>query len=393
MRLVRPSISTLDSDPSKLRNTALDGLRGVAIALVLIHHLNIFSDGSVDPSIWDVATEFMSHGVDLFFCLSGYLICRQLGAAPLGANQIGRFWLRRIAKIFPAYLAAIIVTFVVLPWVLPTIGLRNPAVISGSVNGSWVWYAAFSSNLLNASNGRFTNPAIDVAWSLAVEVQFYVLVTFLAATCSRSRFTQVLAVCTITSAVARIFSVYLGLNWIQIMVLTWNRLDAFALGFLISRASDDFRRPILASSILGLAVLVPTLPWSRENPTVQIAGYSIVALGFSALIAELVSNDGGVLARALSAPWLRWLGLVSYSLYLTHIPVRALTRDLMFGSREGAASVTSLGFRLMYYITAAIACLVTGWIVWRYIEGPCQRGILALSARGSPPRNEVPENS
>ena len=390
MRPARNPAHSSDSDPSKPRNPALDGLRGVAIALVLVHHLNIFSRGGVDPSTWDIVTEFMGHGVDLFFCLSGYLICKQLGASPIGPGQIGRFWLRRIAKILPTYLAALIFTFVVLPWVIPAIGLRNPAVISGSVNGSWAWYAAFSSNILNASNGRFTNPAIDVAWSLAVEVQFYVLVTLLAATCSRRRLIQGLALCALTSVSARLLSVYLGLNWIQIMVLPWNRLDAFALGFLISLTPADFRRPLLACSVLGLALLVPALPWSRENPAVQIVGYSLVALGFSAIIAEVASNDAGILARALSTSRLRWLGLISYSLYLTHIPVRALIRDLVYGSRENAATVTTLGSKLTYYITAATACVVAGWIVWRYIERPCQRGILALSVRGSPSRTELP---
>jgi peptidoglycan/LPS O-acetylase OafA/YrhL len=389
MPQVDKTAAALDPGSAASRRPALDGLRGVAIALVLIHHLNIFSHGGADASAWDVVTEFMGHGVDLFFCLSGYLICQQLGTTLLGPRQIGRFWLRRAAKIIPTYFAALIVTFVVLPWVLPMCGIRNPAVISGSINGSWTWYAAFSSNLLNASNGRFTNPAIDVAWSLAVEVQFYVLVTILAATCSRRRLCQVLAFCVVSSVSARVLSVHLGLNWIQIMVLTWNRLDAFALGFLISLTSDQFRRPLLVGSILGLALLIPSLPWSRELPTVQIAGYSVVALGFSALIAEVVSNDSGFLARTLSASWLRQLGLISYSLYLTHIPIRAMIRDLIFGNREIATQASAPTSQLSYYIIATIACVLAGWTVWRYIEMPCQRGILALSRRGPASRNEL----
>jgi peptidoglycan/LPS O-acetylase OafA/YrhL len=371
MSTERPSVAAHDSQ----RIGALDGLRGVAILMVLAHHLFIFEAGTALARRCASLAEFCGHGVDLFFALSGYLIVRQLSAHSGEGGWALRFWRHRAAKILPTYVACLAFTFVALPALLSAGDFASKLQLQQSVRTNWPWYASFASNFLNARDGRFTNPALDVAWSLGVEVQFYALAFALFACIGRGA-SRWLAAAIPISILARAAAVAAGANWIQVLVLPWNHLDAFALGALVSaghlRGLDRLRLVL----VIGLPAAAVLLPWSRQAPFVEVFGYTLVALACGAAISLAVDGGAPGFERAMRHPALRLTGAISYSLYLTHLPLRAALRDLLFRGGGTLAAAHSWAVLGLFYLVAGAACWAAGWLVFEGFEDPLRKRLL-----------------
>jgi peptidoglycan/LPS O-acetylase OafA/YrhL len=353
----------------------LDGLRGVAILAVLAHHLFIFTPASSIATHVASLAEFCGHGVDLFFALSGFLIVRQLTAARDRPGWKLRFWTHRFAKIAPIYFACIALAFWMLPGLLSAAGFPQKLQLQQGVHGNWPWYVSFASDFLNAKDGRFTNPAIDVAWSLGVEVQFYLVAFGLFVLFSHYLRRWLIAAIPVAIA-CRCIAVGTGANWIQILVLPWDRLDAFALGGLVAtrqlQALGRLRLPLVVAPPLLAALFT----WSRDSVFVETVGYSLVALAAASAISLAADGGSALFIKALNLRGLRRAGAVSYSVYLTHLPVRAAIRDILFhggGSLGSARSWLNLG---AYYLVAGAACLTVGWLLFTVVEDPVRRRIL-----------------
>jgi peptidoglycan/LPS O-acetylase OafA/YrhL len=356
---------------------ALDGLRGLAILLVLFHHLFVFDAVSATGRRLASVAEFAGHGVDLFFALSGFLIVRQLAAGRTTTGFAHRFWIRRAAKIVPLYLLVIFGVFVLLPPLLAFTGHGEKLRWVHAAQGHWPWYLFFLSNVRNALDLRFTNPALDVAWSLAVEVQFYLLAFVMARWVAPARWVR-LALMAIGVALAfRTCAVLAGTGWVPILVLTPGRLDAFAWGALAVLAPAWLARcpVVLPWAALALPVLVP---WSRTSPAVEIAGYSVVALMAGVLIQRATRPgppSGPV--RVLSRPALVTLGRISYSVYLTHLPLRAVLRDGLLPAVRHLDTPRAWLEQGTFWFAGGLVCLLAGWLTWRFIEEPARQVTLA----------------
>lgn len=357
----------------------MDGLRGIAILAVLAHHFFIFTPGSFLAMHAASLAEFGGHGVDLFFALSGFLIVRQLTAVRDQPGWKLRFWTHRFAKIAPLYFACIAVAFGVLPGLLAVAGFPQKLQLQQGVHGNWPWYASFASDFLNARDGRFTNPAIDVAWSLGVEVQFYLLVFggFLFFRRSVGRW----LIAAIPVAIAcRCLAVAAGANWIQILVLPWDRLDAFALGGLVATQQIQSLGRLRLPLVIALPVLAGLYSWSRDSVFVETVGYTLVALAAGSGISLAAEGGAGWFIQILNLRGLRGAGAISYSVYLTHLPVRAAIRDILFrggGTLGSARSWLTLG---AYYFVSGAACLTVGWLLFTLVEDPLRRRIVKAAA-------------
>jgi len=152
---------------------ALDGLRGIAIILVMLHHFTYYRPTSgIDEQIVSVLIFFWT-GVDLFFVLSGFLITGILLDTRGNERYFTSFYARRILRIFPLYYLILFLALVVLP--------KFPAVHTvligqdASVDLPPQWpYWLYLTNFSIADRG-WVHGWVDVAWSLAIEEQFYLI--------------------------------------------------------------------------------------------------------------------------------------------------------------------------------------------------------------------------
>jgi len=304
----------------------LDGLRGIAVALVVVFHAGrVLADAR--PR-WAATGGFL--GVDLFFALSGFLITvLLLGEADRrGRVSLGGFALRRGRRLLPALVALVAAAAVLAAggWAYA------PEVVRSSV----VPALTFTSNQAMIDGGARAFPHL---WSLAIEGQFYVVWAVVVAVAVRApRPHAVLAGLATTGIVAvgiwRLVRFEQGDVPYFLYMGTATRFDAPLAGTLVgvawsAGALARLRGPVAARvATAGLAVVVVWAVVLRDPFDARLyhGVFSIVAVAASAAVLGAVRAEPGPLTRVLAWRPLAALGIVSYSLYLWHLPVFEVLR-------------------------------------------------------------------
>jgi peptidoglycan/LPS O-acetylase OafA/YrhL len=334
----------------------IDGLRGVAILAVVANHVDsrLLPGGFV--------------GVDVFFVISGYLITSiVLREASQGSLSFKRFYARRVRRLLPAAaVMSVVVTLLASVMFLP----RDFKDLGASL----VAYSAMASNVLfwrwdDYFAGQTRSWPLLHTWSLAVEEQFYLVFPgFVFLVAKRARWIQA-----VVFGILFLFSFCLSVwqcshDVRSAYYLLPSRSWELLAGALCSLAPSMAMLPRGLALWLGLAFMTCVVsPMAMLSEQSIFPGWSalIPVFGTAGLIVVTASSSSPW-KRLLSSPWLVWIGLVSYSLYLWHWPLLTLARYPWSGMAGSCPLAIS-------YLVGFLS-FVVAWLSFRFIETP-GRGI------------------
>ncbi len=310
----------------------LDGLRGIAIIVVLIHHqLTSFS----------LKGGFL--GVDLFFVLSGFLITGLLLSEfeHTGSISIRKFYMRRVLRLGPA-LALYLIACVIVAYHTQLISVqRQLKLISYALLYSTNWRMAFN-----------WDPVLDptaIIWSLSIEEQFYLVWPLLLSACLALRIKRKFIA---SGLVAVIVAICLhrnslltqGTDLTRLYYGTDTRADVLLIGCLT--ALVPFQR-ITGSWLIRAAAMVGAVLFLYLTTAVKFTdqwlyqgGFTLIAALAGLVIAVAANGPPRPLSMALRWFPLRWFGRISYGLYLWHWLVIQTTTLYYFGYWEPWAKLT-----------------------------------------------------
>ena len=327
---------TLEARVSHAHIPVLDGVRGVAVLLVMTLHFAIMTPRTWGEGLFSNVTGAGWAGVDLFFVLSGFLITGILYEARGGEGYFRNFYARRALRIFPLYYAYLFVLFVVLP-------LVHTASVTPDGETKQVWFWTYLGNILFSRVGWEGMPGYTThLWSLAIEEQFYLVWPLCVFLLSRTRLIQLCIAMIAGAALLRVGLSISGAAPVASYAFTLARVDTLATGGLIALlARGEGGRAwlsrhagwVLAVAAIAIALVTVsvgmrsggrfTLP--ALDPVVQLVGYSAIAVGFGAALTLVISSPASsVLHRALTTRPMIAFGKYSYALYLIHVPLRSL---------------------------------------------------------------------
>ena len=361
----------------------LDGLRGIAIFLVLIYHFVIIPGGlsvaSASLPAYLVALGKLSwSGVDLFFVLSGFLIGGILLDARTSRNYFKTFYMRRFHRILPIYLAMCLVL-----WIASGVSIDSwlPAVrdLFGGQRPPWYIYATFTQNIWMALYG-WGPQWLSVTWSLAIEEQFYLTLPFIIWRVKPGRLPYVLAIVALAAPVLRAL-LYFNLPNRDLSLATYVLTPCRTEGLMLGVAAALFvRRPdgwellmkhkrLLYRSLIVLSIgMVLLTLFVRRMGTVSMASisYTWVALFYLCVLLIGVSQKTSLLSRLLRNRALMALGGIAYGTYLFHPVIHNLCYRLIRHGEARLLNLADVGTGLL----ALVITLTIARLSWSYFEKP-----------------------
>ena len=304
------------------RNVQLDCLRGVAILLVIFCHTILFRDPGWEAPV----VQFGWAGVDLFFVLSGFLISGLLFSEfrQKGSIRFARFALRRALKIYPAFYALVLLTIFI-----RVVYHRPEPILRPFLNDLF-----FLQSYFPGTYGHF--------WSLSVEEHFYIFLPVLMYLMIRLSAPQrpdpfryipafFLFIAALLLSLRLWTSSHVPYSWQAHIFPTHLRIDSLLFGVVLSYMAqfhtEKFwslarpRYPLLL--LVGCFLISPGFLLTQETPWMHTYGFSLLYLGFGAILIGTLAAPIESAPRAIQLGFrsLGFIGGFSYSIYLWHIPL------------------------------------------------------------------------
>jgi peptidoglycan/LPS O-acetylase OafA/YrhL len=307
---------------------ALDGVRGLAVLMVLIFHFvgEMLTTNWIERAIVGV-TKYGLLGVDLFFILSGFLITGLLCEARDKPHYLRNFYMRRVLRIFPLYYGVLALVFFVAP-LIPT--LRGSTLDYLIERQGWAW--AYAVNIYLALHQEWSFSYLNHFWSLCVEEHFYLFWPFVVLALA-ARPKALMATClaiSLSAMLARVIGIAMGLDFWTTVVLTPFKLDGLALGAFLAVL---VRQPgglnwlvrILApvAAVVGGLVIV-SFVWTGLVSRAQLELVAAIRASlFQILLAclliwAMISPKQLAVSRFFRSRVMVFLGTYSYGLYVYH---------------------------------------------------------------------------
>ena len=358
----------------------LDGIRGLAILLVLVWHYVAGPAEGMAPDSWQsyaLATLRLTwSGVDLFFVLSGFLIGGILYDVKDSSNYYRTFYSRRIYRIFPLYFISIALFITGLYFAGPDSPGPLRAIFNREVP---VWtYPLFLQNFSMTSQQTWGSIWMVVTWSLAVEEQFYFLLPLAVRNLSYKGIIWMAATSIVCAPLFRLIlrmSVSVAASGdpdLGLYTLLPSRADALGFGVLIALAcrrksawewlTSHRRHLYLAFLFFGCGfALLHKYQWG-----IKVFGFTWIAAFYAVLLLLTLVDPGRLITRWFRGKILVTFGTVAYAVYILHHGLNALLHFAILGKRPGnndwpSLSVTVLSFTIVMLLSA---------LSWRLIEKP-----------------------
>jgi peptidoglycan/LPS O-acetylase OafA/YrhL len=348
------------------RLSNLDGIRGIAIVLVLIHHSadlrwsNGLTQSSFFKAYWHIAQSLWV-GVDVFFVLSGFLITSILIKTREAQNYYTGFYGRRVIRIMPMFFVTLALVGSYLLW-KGQCAVWQCLVILFSM-GNWL-----------IVGGREIAPLAHF-WSLAVEEQFYLVWPVIARTLTPAKLVTPSLGVFLGATLVRIALAFAGTDAYVIYKITPTRCGGLALGAFLSclPACPEIEKRFLKSikkimiiSAIGLAGICiyngcGLYAFSQSSLAVGLPFVELLALGL--LFAGLQARNGPFF-ETLNASILQWLGLRSYSIYLLFMPCFFIANWLI-----GDSKLFLRNFIISVFVYGGLPLFLAG-CSWTFIEQP-----------------------
>ena len=409
--MTAPTVAPTPDETSTTRLGGVDGMRAIAAGFVFAYHGSVLLGlGGFMARHWNIVGLFGPLGVCIFFVISGFLLFRPFVGAILGdrtAPGSGSFWLRRSLRVLPAYWVALALLWLV----FDKIDIPN--------TGDFFTYFGLVQNYRTG----FADGGLDVAWTLVIEMSFYLVLPVFAALlillARRTRTMRSRALIALGGAVAwfvagvglRIWDIWFRHSppsprgeWFGVsQLMRWlpGYLHWFAGGMLLAVVIEWSRRGhplpafvrllgdhpwvswLIAFACLGanIAVDIP------QNAYTGTPWQGFIVTLFTPLFAtflflpSVVGHPQSLIRRSLAWGPVAWLGLISYGFYLWHRPIMVE----IISDTSGAGSRTGLAWFVLRYTMAFVVTVAFAAASYYAVERP----FIALSHRWTRRRSTV----
>lgn len=342
-----------------------DGIRAIAAISVILFHI---APVSIVNLGWI--------GVDLFFVISGFLITNILLKNRHQPDYFKSFYIRRSLRIFPLYF------LVITPLIFANLFFGKSQV------NETVPYFLYIQNFTSIKNGYLWG--LGHTWSLAIEEQYYLIFPFLIYFLKGKKLTSLIILLILTSIITRTYIAAKGFPIFYQSTMLFTRADSLLLGALLPILFQNFKYDTkriqnisLQFLLLGLTGLILFLFWQantfnkesilkdfgNNNLKGNFIGqykYTFIALLFSGLIGMIAYDESNIikyLIRILETSWLKYLGTISYGLYLFHYPIHVIYDQIAI--KLEIKDHLILGLSIQLFLT-----FITSHFSWLYFEKP-----------------------
>jgi len=320
-------------------------LRGFSVLLVFLYHLKVpgFENGFL--------------GVDIFFVISGFLMA-------ILAERVTpiEFYTKRLKRLLPAYFVVVLVTSVAV------IALTIPVDSNQRLDRIFYDLAGLSNFAFWVENSYFDNSAFKPLlnfWSLAVELQFYLLAPFLLPFLHKRKFLLSLVIVSSLLLSMAIITLSPKTSFFMLPTRLWEFLfGAYAAWFAAKNGQNKFTSAFVLIAVCTLLAVIFFYPLPQDSLSVLTGHPSVAALMVVTLTTAIIASGLDKLFSTDSrvARMIIRIGDYSYSIYLVHFPIIVLVNYAQFGG-------TRLGFNSISHLLAIVALtMVSSFFLYNYVE-------------------------
>jgi peptidoglycan/LPS O-acetylase OafA/YrhL len=366
----------------------LESIRGIAALLVVLFHMPGWN-----PWLTDIRFIHNSYYmVDLFFVLSGFVMNLNYGDRLKGLRDLAQFQFLRLGRLYPVHLLFLLLAVITTTsgWIAAAaFGLHNP---NGSTFKDATFAAFVEQLLLIHSLGFFkiAHPFNLPSWSISVEFYTYLVFGIL---CLISRYTLRLSTFVVLSGAALALLAFGGENIANFSEIL-QCLAGYFLGCLVASLAVHRVQVLPAGSTFAALVAMCLFLQFRQAPHFDVLIFFLSA----ALILAVVCSKDDFFKSLLRGRVLKFLGLISYSIYMSHTFVLWVCNQfvrVVLRRPEGivdgiSAPQLSLWAALIWYGIAIGGTILLSSLVFKFVEDPCRLKSKDLVRRYMPRRREDP---